>query len=43
MRDKLVHNYFGVDIDSVWDVIKEDIPALKKEVMKIIKDLNEDA
>ena len=43
MKDKLVHNYFGVDIDSVWAVIEEDIPTLKKVVMKIIKDLNEEA
>lgn len=43
MRDKLVHDYFGVDIDAVWDTIKEDIPTLKKAVLKIAQDLNEKA
>lgn len=41
MRDKLIHNYFGVDINSVWDTVKKDIPYLKKVVLKIIQDLNE--
>jgi uncharacterized protein with HEPN domain len=43
MRDKLIHNYFGVNLDAVWDTIKEDIPALKKVVTEIIQDLNENA
>jgi uncharacterized protein with HEPN domain len=43
MRDKLVHDYFGVDIDAVWDTIKEDIPTLKKVVLKNVQDLNEKA
>jgi uncharacterized protein with HEPN domain len=30
MRDKLIHEYFGVDIGAVWDTVKKDIPALKK-------------
>lgn len=29
MRDKLVHDYMGVDLDAVWDTAKRDIPALK--------------
>ncbi len=28
MRDKLIHDYFGVDIDTVWLTAKEDIPIL---------------
>lgn len=39
MRDKLIHDYFGVDIDTVWLTAKEDVPALKDQVMKILKDL----
>lgn len=41
MRDKLIHNYFGVDPGAVWDTVKVDIPALKKEIMKIIQDFIE--
>ena len=40
MRDKLIHNYFGVDLGAVWDTVKEDIPALKKVVVEIIQHLN---
>ena len=36
MRHKLVHDYFGVDIDAVWKVAKEDIPELKKKVKQIL-------
>ena len=36
MRDKLIHGYFGVDLDAVWDTVKKDIPLLKEEVKKII-------
>ncbi|MFV2041060.1 MAG: DUF86 domain-containing protein [Candidatus Hydrothermarchaeales archaeon] len=32
MRDKLIHGYFGVDLDAVWDTAIKDTPALKKEV-----------
>lgn len=37
MRDKLIHDYLGIDIDSVWDTAKKDIPILKKEITKIKK------
>jgi len=39
MRDKLIHHYFGVDLDKVWEVIKRDLPVLKKEVETILKEL----
>ena len=41
MRDKLIHNYFGVDIDAVWDAVKEDIPILKEQILKIKENLQE--
>ncbi|MBS7649346.1 DUF86 domain-containing protein [Candidatus Bathyarchaeota archaeon] len=28
-RDKLIHEYLGVDLKKVWKTIKEDIPKLK--------------
>ncbi len=36
MRDKLIHAYFGVDLEAVWETLKKDIPALKKEIKSII-------
>ena len=38
-RDKMIHHYFGVDLDIVLGIIKYDIPILKKQVLKIKKDL----
>ena len=37
MRDKLIHGYFGVDIDAVWDTAIDDIPLLKSEIERIIE------
>lgn len=35
MRDKLMHHYFGVNLDTVWKVIQEDIPDLKTKILKV--------
>jgi len=35
MRDKLIHAYFGVDLDAVWKTVKEDLPLLKKNIGRI--------
>jgi uncharacterized protein with HEPN domain len=37
-RDKLIHGYFGVDIDKVWLMATDDIPSLKTEVTKILNE-----
>lgn len=39
MRDKLIHDYFGVNADVVWKTAKNDLPALKKILTIIIKDI----
>jgi uncharacterized protein with HEPN domain len=36
MRDRLIHGYFGVDYDIVWDVIQTKIPILHTQVIEII-------
>jgi uncharacterized protein with HEPN domain len=36
MRDKLVHQYFGVDWNIVWEVIQEWIPELKELVYRVL-------
>lgn len=38
MRDKLIHHYFGVDIDSVLRTAKDDLPDLKKEVVHLLRE-----
>ena len=35
MRDKLIHDYLGVDIKVVWRTIREDIPFLEKLIKEI--------
>jgi uncharacterized protein with HEPN domain len=36
MSDKLIHDYFGVDIDAVWDTVEKDIPSLKNQLQALI-------
>jgi len=37
MRDRLIHDYFGVDLDLVWDVIQEKIPTLREQNAGILQ------
>ena len=39
MRDRLIHGYFGIDYELVWDAIKVEIPRIKLELEKILKEL----
>ena len=39
MCDKLIHGYFGVDIEKVWLTVQNDIPVLKKQISGILKSL----
>ena len=36
MRDRLTHDYFGVDVALVWRVVERDLPALKAAVMRLL-------
>ena len=38
-RDIMIHAYFRVDLDIVWDIIKKDLPLLEEQFHKIRKDL----
>lgn len=38
MRDKLIHEYFGVDLRRVWNTVKRDIPNLKPLFNKILNE-----
>ena len=42
MRDKLIHDYFGVDLEKVWLTTQEDLPALKQQVLGILKDYGQE-
>jgi uncharacterized protein with HEPN domain len=34
-RDKIIHHYFGVNLDIVWEILKKDLLDLKKELERI--------
>ncbi len=36
MRDRLIHDYFGIDHDLVWDVLQTKIPALRTQLGRIL-------
>jgi uncharacterized protein with HEPN domain len=38
MRDRLIHSYFGVDYDVVWDVVASKIPVLAQEIRRLLDD-----
>ena len=38
-RDKMIHNYFGVNLDTIWEIIKKDLPKLKEQMLKIKKEI----
>ncbi|MEM2088930.1 MAG: HepT-like ribonuclease domain-containing protein [Thermoproteota archaeon] len=40
MRDKMIHEYFGVDIEILWKTIKEDVPPLENMIRKVLEDLS---
>ena len=37
MRNKLIHEYFGIDLELVWEVIKKDLPLFKKQIKKLLE------
>lgn len=39
MRNVMIHDYFEVNVEVVWDTIKEDLPKLKSQIQDIIDKL----
>jgi uncharacterized protein with HEPN domain len=40
MRNVLVHHYFGIDLEQVWDTTKIDLPILKTKIRTILDELS---
>ncbi|MBU1129145.1 MAG: DUF86 domain-containing protein, partial [Nanoarchaeota archaeon] len=41
IRDLITHVYFGIDLDVVWNIIKNDLPKLKKQIKEILKEIKD--
>lgn len=42
-RDILIHEYFRVDLEMAWDMVRKDLPLLESEVRSILQELGDDA
>jgi uncharacterized protein with HEPN domain len=40
LRDILIHAYFGVDADIVWDIVRNKIPDLKRKALEILSEID---
>jgi uncharacterized protein with HEPN domain len=39
MRDKVIHEYFGVDMEVIWRTVKEDLPPVREAIRQILQEL----
>lgn len=37
MRDRLIHDYFGVDLELVWDVVQTRVPTLRDQIRSMLE------
>jgi len=42
LRDILIHAYFGIDIEIVWDVVQNKLPELKDQISLILPKVKKD-
>jgi uncharacterized protein with HEPN domain len=38
LRDILIHEYFGIDVDIIWDIIQNKLPVLEKQLNQILSE-----
>lgn len=43
MRNVLVHHYFGIDVQEVWNTVTRDLPRLREQVTAILEELPRDS
>ncbi|MBF0607565.1 MAG: DUF86 domain-containing protein [Magnetococcales bacterium] len=43
MRNKIIHEYFGINIRVIWDTVKQYLPKLKPEIAELIRQVMEDS
>ena len=37
MRNKIIHDYFDVELAVVWNTVKDDLPKLKQQIERLLK------
>ncbi len=42
MRNRVIHAYFGIELNFLWEVLVRDIPTLYKQILEIIEELKND-
>jgi hypothetical protein len=42
MRNRMIHNYFDVNIDVLWNTVTEDLPKLKQQIDRLRIDVKRD-
>lgn len=40
IRNKIIHEYFDINIDTIWLTVKEDVPILKRQINRVLKNLS---
>ncbi|MBV8774979.1 MAG: DUF86 domain-containing protein [Deltaproteobacteria bacterium] len=43
MRNRMIHNYFDVNIDVLWNTVKDDLPKLKQQIDPLLIDRKKSA
>jgi uncharacterized protein with HEPN domain len=38
-RNVIVHNYLGIDLDQIWDIVESDLPELKLQIQRILREV----
>lgn len=42
-RNVVVHDYLGIDLNQIWDIVEQDLPDLKHTVTSMLEDRNQDS
>ena len=41
LRNRMIHAYFNVNLQIIWEIIQGDIPNLKQDMMRVLETLNQ--
>jgi uncharacterized protein with HEPN domain len=38
LRDILIHEYFGIDVEIIWDIVQNKLPVLEQQVTQLLSE-----